>query len=485
LLPPGTERRIELRQLGDRLIAGQSPGAGSPIALLRAFQSRLKIEPLDDFWEGGDAPRWASAWGRDEHGPWLDLRLVGARQRLRWIPPGEFWMGSPEDEEGRFAGEGPRHEQTIGAGFWMFDTPCTQTLWEAVMRENPSNFQGPFRPVENVSWDQCQEFLKRLNGRLEGLELKLPSEAQWEYACRAGTETPRYRERLSEIAWYLDNSNRETHPVALKAANAWGLFDTLGNVWEWCDDVWTDDYKAKNARVASAARVVRGGSWLSLVRYVRAASRGRYGPGYRLDPLGFRCAEFGGLGPASWERGQGAQRVWERGGVGTEHPGDLDRASGAGWINLDAPDLGGVALAAPVRVSSDVEQVVLRTKALPEWASAVGRDRYGLWAELTIEGMPAKPPRKRVFRRKAAAPAGAPSAHVRQRLRWIPPGRFLMGSPPDEPGRYSDEGPQHDVTIAQGFWMFDTPCTQALWEAVMGENPSRFPSPDRPVESVS
>ena len=172
--------------------------------------------------------------------------------------------------------------------------------------------------------------------------------------------------------------------------------------------------------------------------------------------------------------------------MGAEHPGDRDTASGAGWINLDAPGMDAVSFATltPVRVSSDVEQVVLRTTTRPKWASAIGRDKYGLWAEFTIEGNVAKPPTKRAAKKKSAPPK-VPLGPVRQRLRWIPPGRFLMGSPPDEEGRYSDEGPQHEVTIAEGFWMFDTPCTQALWEALMGENPSEFKSPDRPVEKVS
>jgi len=495
------ERLIELVQMSERVVArtvrpefvgksnnGSVPDSrrnGSPLALIRTRQGRIKIEPFDEFWEGGAAPAWAESWGRDDFGPWVDLRVEGANQRLRWIPSGTFWMGSPEEEEGRFPHEGPRHEQTIASGFWMFDTPCRQDLWEAVMGENPSYFKGPNRPVECVSWDQCQEFLERLNGRFKGLELKLPSEAQWEYACRAGTNAPRYREDLNEIAWYLDNSKHETHPVGEKAPNDWGLYDTLGNVLEWCEDVWTDDYNTNKKAAASAHRVFRGGSWFDGgARYVRAACRSRVEPSDRYHDLGFRCAEFSAPGPVGRE--QDEERAGER-GAGCGASGDRDQASGAGWINLDAPGMDGVSFAAlaPVRVSSDVEQVVLRTTTRPTWASAIGRDRCGLWAEFTIEGKVAKPPTKRAARKKKSAPPGAPLGPVRQRLRWIPPGRFLMGSPPDEDGRYSDEGPQHEVTIAEGFWMFDTPCTQALWEALMCENPSEFRSPHRPVENVS
>ena len=212
-------------------------------------------------------------------------------------------MGSPEDEAGRFSNEGPRHLVSIDSGFWMFDTPCTQALWEAVMGENPSHFKvadrpkdGADRPVESVSWEQCQEFLTALNSRLDGIQLSLPSEAQWEYACRAGTETARYSENLDAIAWYDENSGSKTHSVAGKEANSWGLYDMLGNVWEWCADVWVNDYteraRASTAESASAPRVVRGGSWLSVALDVRAACRGYGGPSYRDNDLGFRCAEF-------------------------------------------------------------------------------------------------------------------------------------------------------------------------------------------------
>ncbi len=196
-------------------------------------------------------------------------------------------MGSPEDEAGRFSNEGPRHLVSIDSGFWMFDTPCTQALWEAVMGENPSHFkvadrpkegadrpkEGADRPVESVSWEQCQEFLTALNSRLDGVQLSLPSEAQWEYACRAGTETARYLEKLDAIAWYDENSGNETHSVAGKEANSWGLYDMLGNVWEWCADLWVYDYtekaRASAAKSAFALRVIRGGSWDGVARVVR------------------------------------------------------------------------------------------------------------------------------------------------------------------------------------------------------------------------
>jgi len=185
----------------------------------------------------------------------------------------------------------------------MFDTPCTQALWEAVMGTNPSHFrsadrpkEGADRPVESVSWEQCQEFLTALNSRLDGLQLSLPSEAQWEYACRAGTESARYSENLDAIAWYGENIGNTTHPVAGKEPNSWGLYDMLGNVWEWCADVWLDDHskkpRAEAAESAFAHRVFRGGSWDYDAQGVRAAYRTPSQPSYRDRDLGFRCAEF-------------------------------------------------------------------------------------------------------------------------------------------------------------------------------------------------
>ena len=226
----------------------------------------------------------------------------------------------------------------------------------------------------------------------------------------------------------------------------------------------------------------RGGSWLNDARYVRAAYRNHYEPSYRSGHLGFRCAEFRTPGPVGRKEKQGAERAGERGGVGAEHPGDRDTASGAGWINLDAPGMDAVSFATltPVRVSSDVEQVVLRTTTHPSGLQPSVETSMGSGRSSRSRGKSRSRPRNARPRRRGAPPK-VPLGPVRQRLRWIPPGRFLMGSPPDEEGRYSDEGPQHEVTIAEGFWMFDTPCTQALWEALMGENPSQFKSPDRPV----
>ncbi|MDA1273469.1 MAG: SUMF1/EgtB/PvdO family nonheme iron enzyme [Verrucomicrobia bacterium] len=151
----------------------------------------------------GCPPLWASAWGEDDFGPWVEIVVGDATQRMRWIPPGRFLMGVPKGEEHYDWETVGQREVTIAAGFWLFDTPCTQGFWEAVMGENPSYFkngESKRRPVEQVSWDDCRKFLDTVNQRLPGLNLGLPGETQWEYACRAGTTGARYAEEL-DMAW--------------------------------------------------------------------------------------------------------------------------------------------------------------------------------------------------------------------------------------------------------------------------------------------
>jgi formylglycine-generating enzyme required for sulfatase activity len=242
-------------------------------------------------------PTWAAASGEDDYGRWAAFQVKGVQQRMRWIPPGVFLMGSPALEAGRSDDEGPQHWVTITKAYWLGETPVTQALWVAVMTENPSFFwerpKSLERPVERVSWDDCQRFLRGLNMQVPGLVARLPTEAEWERACKA--ETPKAATRkLDDIAWYYANSELETHPVGCKAANPFGLYDMLGNVWEWCADdkrQYTDESVADPLHAGrDACRVYRGGSWRSGPGFVRAAYRYSYYRDY-LDPnLGFRLA---------------------------------------------------------------------------------------------------------------------------------------------------------------------------------------------------
>jgi len=255
------------------------------------------------------APPWATSFGSDEHGTYATIDLVpGHPTVFRWIPPGRFLMGSPENEQRRCCDE-TQHWVTITQGFWLAETPCTQAEWLAVMGENPSYFANEPKsgqhPVEQVSWDDCQAFCARLEGRFPGLGARLPTEAEWEYACRAGTATAFNNGSactkptgddpvLREFGWFIGNSGSKTHPVREKRPNAWVLHDTHGNVWEWCGD-WYGDYPAENQRdpigpATGQARVFRGGSWRGFAWLCRSAYRSRDSPDYRGRRLGFRLA---------------------------------------------------------------------------------------------------------------------------------------------------------------------------------------------------
>ncbi|MCD4702864.1 MAG: formylglycine-generating enzyme family protein [Methanosarcinaceae archaeon] len=214
------------------------------------------------------------------------------------IPSGEFNMGSPDTESDRDNNEGPVHRVTIGETFYLGKYPVTQKQWKAVMGNNPSNFKGDDRPVEKVSWDAVQDFINILNEKEGTYEYCLPSEAEWEYACRAGTTT-RYsfgdaQSKLREYAWYDKNSGSETHPVGKKKPNPWGLYDMHGNVWEWVQDEWHADYDdapddgSSWEDDKSSYRVARGGGWFNVSSSCRSANRGNCDPGFGDSGLGFR-----------------------------------------------------------------------------------------------------------------------------------------------------------------------------------------------------
>ena len=193
--------------------------------------------------------------------------------------------------------EKPAHPVRITKGFEIGKYEVTQAQWEAVMESNPSDFKGADRPVEQVSWNDVQEFLANLNGRNDGYRYRLPTEAEWEYAARAGT-AGEYYGSLDAIAWYGRNSGDQTHPVGAKLPNAWGLYDALGNVWEWCQDWHKDDCYTEFPKSPAVDprgptkgeyRVLRGGSWYKYLWFLRVSSRFRERPSARYRHIGFRC----------------------------------------------------------------------------------------------------------------------------------------------------------------------------------------------------
>ena len=255
---------------------------------------------------------WASDWGEDEYGLWMGFTYKGVRQDFRWIEPGTFTMGSPKNEPGRSDDE-TRHKVTLTEGFWLAETAVTQALWEVVMGDNSSSFKGATRPVEQVSWEDAQRFIAKMNGMKPELQMCLPTEAQWEYGCRAGTTTTfhfggkndlnlewvNYSGKWDEADW-----NGETQTVKSYAPNDWGLYEMHGNVWEWCQD-WFGNYSAQpvvdpQGSEAGSARVLRGGSWFGHGWICRSAFRSRNNPGLRYNSIGFRLA----LGHRAVQSGQ-------------------------------------------------------------------------------------------------------------------------------------------------------------------------------------
>lgn len=316
--------RGDCRELIDALRGHTTPIVVQPsrISVVGAAREPDAIPP----------PGWIHETGTDEFGEWASFRVGTVEQRMRKLSAGSFLMGSPAGEPGRDNDEGPQHMVMLSQGFWLADSPCTQALWQAVMGGNPSTLQSPERPVENVSWDDVQLFLAQLEGRVPGLGAVLPTEAQWEYACRAGTTTATYAGPmailgennapvLDAIAWYGGNSGvdwdlsqgtdstgwpEKQHPhtvagtriVKLKRPNVWGLHDMLGNVWEWCADgkrTYASSPEQDPVGPPGPDRVMRGGGCWVGVRLVRAAHRVTSEPGNRGQDVGFRLARGQGL----------------------------------------------------------------------------------------------------------------------------------------------------------------------------------------------
>jgi formylglycine-generating enzyme required for sulfatase activity len=290
---PG-DARVRILNIGPAFFQGMDLDPG-----------RYHVEVSSDGYE--TQKRWVSlSAGEDET---VSMRLTAVRvaqpaasgekrnslgMEFVYVSPGSFMMGSPSGESNRDSDE-KQHRVTLTREYYMQTTEVTQGQWRKVMGSNPSKFTncGDNCPVEKVSWEDCQQFIQKLNGMEGTRKYRLPTEAEWEYAARAGT-TGAYAGDLDAMAWYDDNSGGKTHAVGGKSPNAWGLYDMHGNVWEWCQD-WKGDYPSGSVTdptgpSSGSFRVDRGGCWRSFARYCRSAGRPWSDPGYRLNALGFRLA---------------------------------------------------------------------------------------------------------------------------------------------------------------------------------------------------
>ena len=247
---------------------------------------------------GPGRPAWASAAGRDEFGLWADLTITGVTQRFRYIPAGTFVMGSPESEYGHERDE-TQVRVTLTQSFWLADTECTQGFWTTVAGIDDSRFKGQESPVERVSWNDAKAFCVALSTQVPDLRARLPTEAEWEYACRAGVSGAYIShlgavetDKLDVIAWFVGTTTT-TQGVKRRFGNALALFDMHGNVWEWCEDRYgTYSPTAVSDPVGreQETRVARGGSWGDRPDRLRAANRLAVRPDMRTLYLGMRLA---------------------------------------------------------------------------------------------------------------------------------------------------------------------------------------------------
>lgn len=253
-------------------------------------------------------PRWAQGWGEDIHGVFVEVRVEDVIVGFRWIPPGTVQVGSNVSRDWQLQSEEPVHSVTFTEGFWMAQTTVTQALWEKIGSEEQAQSriskEDRELPIVNVSWDDCGKFCDRFNQKIPFLNVCLPTEAQWEYACRAGTESdfsdgssftsPEGQDTaLDELGWYDDNSGEKIHPVKQKKSNDWGLYDMHGNVWEWCLDgprKYTDETEIDpiGPTKEGAGRVLRGGGWFDSARLCRSACRSADHLVSRGGSIGFR-----------------------------------------------------------------------------------------------------------------------------------------------------------------------------------------------------
>jgi len=415
----------------------------------------------------------------------------GVKMTFCWCPRGEFVMGSPKYEEGRDSTREDQAKVTLTRGFWIAKTELTQAQWEAVMGNNPAVQKGANRPAVGVSWEDAQKFMEKINanlGHADGGKMALPTEAQFEYAARAGEVGMYPGGKLDEVAWHAGNSNY-TQPVGTKKANAWGLHDMNGNAWEWVQDCYDTELPGGTDPIATERgldRVIRGGCWLKNAAYCRLATRSyRWLGASQCNSITIRIVRN------SWP-------------VAVSQPANID------------PEINGLNVTRITYKDSSIEKSFEQTDA-STWTSGkdvyteVKRNEWNVHLRRTgevdarvqidlaaktvvfrgqepkvmnaiLSGSKQLPDAVKAAIEKAlqssadAARAEAEKAinnSIGMKMVPIPKGKFQMGSGVQEEG-YRYKEPSHEVTITRDYYMGDTEVTQAQFLQVMGRNPSYF-----------
>jgi formylglycine-generating enzyme required for sulfatase activity len=406
-----------------------------------------------------------------------------------FCPPGTFMMGSPTTEAGR-GGDETQHQVTLSHGFYLGKHEVTQAQYETVMTGNPEGLNAKpsnwpnnnDRPVEKVSWNDVQVFLSRLNsmeqtaGRLPtGWKYVLPTEAQWEYACRAGTTTAYswgndINSSRANYNWdgggTSGNDFKQTRDVGKYTTNPWGFFDMHGNVWEWVRD-WKANYPGgaqtnPEGPASGSNRVVRGGSWTAAGTDLRSAKRNNLTPGNRNSIIGFRVG-FQAVQPDT------ANPELELFGGAA-----ITREAGQAWAEpgVEAHDARDGNLTDQIVVTGSVDMNSTGTYLLTYTVQDGAGNTASTTRTVTVVG-----------NRSVDL-----NATVAMDMIWVPSGTFTMGSPTTEAGRQSDREDEHNVSLTKGFYLGKYEVTQAQYEAVIGTNPSEFNATgngNRPVEKVT
>ena len=301
-LQTGKEISISTSQSGDKIYVDGNYIGTSPISSNLSYGSHeIKAErngktvskTINVMQSGGETNVKLTFFGNQT------FTVNGVSFTMIAVEGGTFKMGATSEQGGDADNdEKPVHNVTL-SDYYIGETEVTQELWQAVMGKNPSNFKGNKKPVEQVSWNDCQEFIKKLN-QLTGKNFRLPTEAEWEYAARGGNKSQGYKysgsNTIDNVAWYTSNSGSQTHDVKTKQANELGIYDMSGNVYEWCQDWYGSNYYSSSPETnptgptSGSYRVLRGGSWNNRARYCRVSYRGSYYPGFGFNYFGFRLA---------------------------------------------------------------------------------------------------------------------------------------------------------------------------------------------------